>query len=424
MSLSETSGQFGSPGRPDAADPARAGRLTSAARPIATLAAASLLGGGVALAGAWAVGAFDDPAPLVEAAPVAAQQSGAASATTGSTGIDVADIYRHSGPGVVQITSTSNGQSGVDVFGNPVEGQSQQALGSGFVVDKDGHIVTNYHVVQGATRVEVSFSNQDTVKATIVGTDPSTDLAVLKVDVPAKALTPLALANSDVVRVGDPVVAIGNPFGLERTVTAGIVSALQREVRSPNNYTIDHVIQTAAPINSGNSGGPLIDAQGAVIGVNSQIETASGGGGNVGIGFAVPSNTVKSVVAQLLADGRVDRAFLGVTLQDVRPNVAGVLRLPADKGVLVGAVKPGSPAAKAGVKGGTTQVVVAGESYQLGGDMIVALNGKPVSSVDELRDAIAAHKPGQTVSLTVVHANGTKSTMNVELGRAPTTPAS
>jgi S1-C subfamily serine protease len=310
------------------------------------------------------------------------------------------------------------------VFGNPTQGQAQQALGSGFVVDKDGHIVTNFHVVQGASRVEVSFSNQDTVKATIVGTDPSTDLAVLKVDAPAKALTPLALANSDAVQVGDPVVAIGNPFGLDRTVTAGIVSALQREVRAPNNYTIDHVIQTDAPINSGNSGGPLIDAQGAVIGVNSQIETASGGGGNVGIGFAVPSNTVKSVVAQLLADGRVDRAFLGVTLQDVRPNVAGVLRLPADKGVLVGAVKPGSPAAKAGVKGGTTQVVVAGESYQLGGDMIVALDGKPVSSVDELRDAIAAHKPGQTVSLTVVHANGTKSTMNVELGRAPATPAS
>ena len=139
----------------------------------------------------------------------------------------------------------------------------------------------------------------------------------------------------------------------------------------------------------------MIDAQGRVIGVNSQIETANGGGGNVGIGFAVPSNTVKSVVAQLLVDGRVDRAFLGVTLQDVRPNVAGVLRLPADKGVLVGAVKPGSPAAKAGLKGGTTQVVVAGESYQLGGDMIVALNGKPVASVDALRDAIAAHKPGR-----------------------------
>ncbi len=417
MSLSESSGSFDAPERPDAADPARAGRRASAA-PIATLAAASLLGGSVALAGAWAVGAFDDSAPLVESAPVPAQPSAAAS-QTGSTGIDVAEIYRRSGPGVVQITSTSNGGSGVDVFGN--EGQAQQALGSGFVIDKDGHIVTNYHVVQGASRVEVSFSNQDTVKATVVGTDPSTDLAVLDVEVPAKALTPLTLANSDAVRVGDPVVAIGNPFGLERTVTAGIVSALQREVRSPNNYTIDHVIQTDAPINSGNSGGPLIDAQGRVIGVNSQIETANGGGGNVGIGFAVPSNTVKSIVSQLLVDGRVDRAFLGVTLQDVSGDVAGVLRLPASKGVLVGAVKPGSPAAKAGLKGGTTQVVVAGESYQLGGDMIVAIDGKPVASVDALREAIASHKPGDEVKISVVHADGSKATVDAELGKAPAT---
>jgi S1-C subfamily serine protease len=307
------------------------------------------------------------------------------------------------------------------VFGNVLPGRAQQALGSGFVIDKDGHIVTNYHVVQGASEIEVSFSNQDTVKAKVVGTDPSTDLALLKVDVDAKALTPLSLADSDKVAVGDPVVAIGNPFGLERTVTAGIVSALQREVRAPNNYTIDHVIQTDAPINSGNSGGPLIDAQGRVIGVNSQIETANGGGGNVGIGFAVPSNTVKSVVAQLIEDGRVDRAFLGVTLQDVSSDVAGVLRLPADKGVLVGSVKPGSPAAKAGVKGGTTQVVVAGESYQLGGDMIVAIDGKPVSTVDALRSAITAHKPGETVELGVVHADGSKAKVEVKLGRVPET---
>ena len=299
MSLSSHHFDVSPPIRPTAARPRRIG---SVARPLAALVAASLLGGTAALVGAWALGAFDDPAPVVQATPVAASVPARASAT-GSTTINVADIYRRSGPGVVQITSTSPGQTGVDVFGNPTQGQAQQALGSGFVVDKDGHIVTNFHVVQGASRVEVSFSNQDTVKATVVGTDPSTDLAVLKVDAPAKALTPLALANSDAVQVGDPVVAIGNPFGLDRTVTAGIVSALQREVRAPNNYTIDHVIQTDAPINSGNSGGPLIDAQGAVIGVNSQIETASGGGGNVGIGFAVPSNTVKSVVAQLLADG-------------------------------------------------------------------------------------------------------------------------
>jgi S1-C subfamily serine protease len=406
--------------RPDATGARPPGRVASAARPIAALVAASLLGGGAALAGAWAFGAFDSSTTVVEATPIASQQAGSPS-RTGSTSIDVGDIYRQSGPGVVQITSTSRGATSTDVFGNPVPGQTQQALGSGFVIDKDGHIVTNYHVVQGASEIEVSFSNQDTVKAKVIGTDPSTDLALLKVKVDAKALTPLSLADSDKVAVGDPVVAIGNPFGLERTVTAGIVSALQREVRAPNNYTIDHVIQTDAPINSGNSGGPLIDAQGRVIGVNSQIETANGGGGNVGIGFAVPSNTVKSVVAQLIEDGRVDRAFLGVTLQDVSSDVAGVLRLPADKGVLVGSVKPGSPAAKAGIKGGKTQVVVAGESYQLGGDMIVAIDGKAVATVDALRAAITAHKPGDKVELSVVHADGSKSKVVVELGRVPDT---
>jgi S1-C subfamily serine protease len=324
----------------------------------------------------------------------------------------------------VQITSTSNGSGGTDAFGNPTPDQAQRALGSGFVIDKEGHIVTNYHVVEGASEIEVSFSNQDTVDATLVGTDASTDLALLKVDVEPEALTPLSLADSDAVAVGDPVVAIGNPFGLERTVTAGIVSALQREVRAPNNFTIDHVIQTDAPINSGNSGGPLIDVDGRVIGVNSQIETAQGSTGNVGIGFAVPSNTVKTVVAQLLEDGQVDRAYLGVTLQEVNAEVAGVLRLPADEGVLVGSVQPGSPAADAGLKGGTTQVVVAGESYQIGGDMIVAVDGKDVSTVDALRDAIAAHKPGDTVELTVVHADGDRETIEVELGRVPESSSS
>ena len=374
----------------------------------------------MALGGCWALGAFDNPAPVEEvAAPI---PTDVASAATGPTSIDVAQIYRQSAPGVVQIVSTSRGAASTDLFGNPIPGQTQRALGSGFVIDKEGHVVTNYHVVQGASSIEVSFSNRETVSAKIVGTDPSTDLALLKVDVDAKALTPLTLADSDKVQVGDPVAAIGNPFGLERTVTAGIVSALQREVSAPNDFTIDHVIQTDAPINSGNSGGPLIDAQGRVIGVNSQIETANGGGGNVGIGFAVPSNTVKSVVAQLLSNGKVDRAFLGVTLQDVQPEVAQVLRLPAKQGVLVASVKPGSPAAKAGIVGGTTQVVVAGESYQLGGDMIVAVGAKNVTSVDELRDMIAAHKPGDTVRVTIVTKDGKRVTKSVELARQPTSP--
>jgi S1-C subfamily serine protease len=409
------------PTLPNATDAGSPRRFASTVKPLAVLAAASLLGGGVALAGASAMGAFDDTQLAAEATLIPSGQTGATSAT-GSTGIDVAEIYRRSGPGVVQITSTSPGAAGTDVFGNSVPGQSQQALGSGFVIDKEGHIVTNFHVVDGASEIEVSFSNQDTVKATIVGTDPSTDLALLEVDVDAKALTPLSLADSDAVEVGDPVVAIGNPFGLERTVTAGIVSALQREVRAPNDLTIDHVIQTDAPINSGNSGGPLIDAQGRVIGVNSQIETAQGSTGNVGIGFAVPSNTVKSVVAQLLENGRVDRAYVGVTLQEVDSEVANVLRLPADEGVLIGTVQAGSPAAKAGIKGGTTQVIVAGQSYQLGGDMIVEIDDKKVTTIDALREAIAAHEPGDTIDVTVVHEDGKRETLEVELGRAPERP--
>jgi S1-C subfamily serine protease len=402
---------------PDASPERRPRRIASVTTPLAALTAASVIGGGAALAGAWALGAFDESASVTEATPIS---SSAGSGTpTGATSIDVADIYRRNAPGVVQITTTSRGQGSTDPFGNDVPGQTQQALGSGFVIDKEGHVVTNFHVVDGATEIEVSFSNQETVSATIVGTDPSSDLAVLKVDVDAKGLTPLSLADSDDVEVGDPVVAIGNPFGLERTATAGIVSALQREVRAPNDFTIDHVIQTDAPINSGNSGGPLIDADGRVIGVNSQIETANGSSGNVGIGFAVPSNTVKSVVAQLLDDGRVDRAFLGVSLQGIEPEVAKVLRLESDTGVLVASVREGSPADKAGLEGGETQVVVAGESYEVGGDIIVAIDGKEVTSVDQLREAITAHDPGDEVELTVVHSDGERETITVELARQP-----
>jgi S1-C subfamily serine protease len=404
---------------PEGPRPALRDRLSSAATPIAALAAASLLGGGAALAGAWGFGAFDEPAATVTAAPIPTGQGNAPATSSG--GIDASEIYRRSAPGVVQITTTSRGAAGTDFFGNTVPGEAERALGSGFVIDKEGHIVTNYHVIDGASEIEVSFSNQETVSAKVVGRDPSTDLALLEVDVDAQALTPLTLADSDDVAVGDPVVAIGNPFGLERTVTAGIVSALQREVTAPNAYTIDHVIQTDAPINSGNSGGPLMDAQGHVIGVNSAIETANGVGGNVGIGFAVPSNTVKTVVAQLLEDGRVDRAFLGVTLQEIEPNVARVLRLQTEKGVLIGSVQPGSPAAKAGLEGGDTQVVVAGQSYDVGGDTIVSVDGSDVATVDELRDAITAHKPGESVKLGVVHADGKRETIAVELGRVPDT---
>jgi len=383
----------------------------SGARSFAALAAAALLGGGAALGGAWATGALDEPTTTVVTRTVEAPTS-AAAAEAGA--VSIQEIYRRNAPAVVQITSKLDGGQSGSGFGG------QAALGSGFVIDDEGHIVTNFHVVDGADSIEVSFSNQDTLSAEVVGVDPSTDLAVLKVDASAVALTPVTLGDSDDVTVGDPVVAIGNPFGLERTVTAGIVSALQRNVTAPNGITIDHVIQTDAPINSGNSGGPLFDATGDVIGVNSQIQTA-GGSGNVGIGFAVPANTVSSVVAQILEKGQVDRAFLGVSGREIDQELARTFDLPVDSGLLVETVSPGSGAAKAGLRGGDEPVVVAGISYTVGGDVIVAAAGKPVATIGELRDVLAELEPGDTVELRIYHGNDEK-TVTVTLGRQPDSP--
>jgi putative serine protease PepD len=371
----------------------------------------------VALGGAAAVGAFDSATSttVVEQAPSALP--GTAPAATSGTALSVNEIYRRSGPGVVQITSTLGSSGSSSQFQ-----QSSHALGSGFVIDRDGHIVTNYHVVDGASSIEVRFSNDDTLKATLVGSDASTDIALLKVTAPPSALTPLTLADSTRVEVGDAVVAIGNPFGLERTVTAGIVSALQRAVQAPNGYSIDHVIQTDAPINHGNSGGPLLDTQGRVIGVNSQIETGGSGDGNVGIGFAVPSNTVKSIVDQLLASGKVDHAYLGISAVEVTSDIAGSFKLPVAKGLVIQTVTAGSGAAAAGLKAGDEQAVIAGQSFRMGGDVVVAADGKPVATIDELRDVIAAHRPGDKIELRIYRGD-TKKTVTVTLGRQPTSPS-
>jgi S1-C subfamily serine protease len=333
---------------------------------------------------------------------------GSATVRTTSDGMSVNEIYERAAPGVVQINSTGGSATG-------------RALGSGFVLDKTGHVVTNYHVIEGADEIRVGFSNRDTVEAELVGTDPSTDLAVLRVDTSASALTPLSLGNSDTVRVGDQVVAIGNPFGLARTATAGIVSALQRFITAPNRFTIDHVIQTDAPINHGNSGGPLLNANGQVIGVNTQIETGGVSTGNVGIGFAVPSNTVKDVVAQILRTGRVDHAYLGISGHAITSEVAETYKLPVEKGVVVATVTDGSGADKAGLQAGENDVVVAGETYVLGGDIIVGIDGKPISSVEELRDAISEHAPGQKVRL-ALYRDAKKTSVIVTLGRQPSSP--
>ncbi|MBA3366073.1 MAG: trypsin-like peptidase domain-containing protein [Actinobacteria bacterium] len=316
-----------------------------------------------------------------------------------SRGASVQEIYRKAAPGVVKITASSGGSSAAP-FGFGGQGD---ALGSGFVIDTEGHVVTNYHVVENADSVKVSFSNKDELDATVVGSDPSTDLALLKVE-SEHLLTPLPLGDSSALTVGDDVLAIGNPFGLERTVTAGIVSALGRRIEAPNDFAIDDAIQTDAALNSGNSGGPLLDAAGRVIGVNSQI--ASQSGGNVGIGYAVPVNTLRSVVQELLADGKVERAYLGIQMQTVTAELAQSLSLGEAKGVFVSSVRSDSPAEQAGVRGGED------------GDVITAIDGKPVTTAEALSAAVAAKDPGDSVTL-VVRRNGATERLSVTLGERP-----
>jgi S1-C subfamily serine protease len=387
---------------------------------VAPLLIAAVVGGGAALAGAEILGLLDDSPTVVNT--VAAPQSSAPVAFAENQRLSVNQIYGQSAPGVVQITTTSVRTVDPDPFLSPFgfpEEQRQQALGSGFVMDKAGHLVTNFHVVEGAEEIEVSFTNRDTVNARVVGSDPSTDLAVLKVDVDARALTPLRLGNSDRVKVGDSVVAIGNPLGLERSVTAGIISALHRPLTAPNDFTIDDVIQTDASINSGNSGGPLIAATGRVIGVNTAIATGTTGArGNIGIGFAVPINTVRHVASQLIEQGRVEHAFLGVGAQPIEPEIARLFNLPVRRGLMAVRVYEGSGADRAGMRAGTDEVVVAGESYRLGGDIIVEIEGKPVRTPAELREAISAKRPGDKVTIEAYRGDDKRS-FEVTLGRQP-----
>jgi S1-C subfamily serine protease len=340
--------------------------------------------------------------------------------------LTIHEVYERAAPGVVQVTATSRVAVQSDPFLDPFgfggsTAETQQALGSGFVIDKSGHIVTNYHVVQGAQRVQVSFSDNERLNARVVGRDPSTDVAVLQVKTRSRALTPLALGNSDAVRVGDAVLAIGNPLGEDRSVTSGIVSALQRRIYAPNGAPIDNVIQTDAALNHGNSGGPLLNARGQVIGVNSQIQTATGSTGNIGIGFAIPINTVKNVAGQLIAKGVVVHPFLGVGARAITPHVATLFRLPVTQGLLVGNVCKASGAASAGVHGATSQVTVSGTTWPLGGDIIVKADGTKVSSVAELRTIVSDLKPGDSVELELYRGSKTVD-LKVKLGRQPATP--
>jgi S1-C subfamily serine protease len=330
-----------------------------------------------------------------------------------SKGLTVHDIYQRDAHGVAFISSQIVQQT-QSVFGFPQQ-QRSTATGSGFLIDTDGHILTNAHVVQGAKRVDVQLGDGDTQQAQIVGVDPSTDIALLKVD-DTEGVNPLALGDSTKVQVGDPVVAIGNPFGLDRTVTTGIVSALQRQIQAPNGFSISDVIQTDAAINPGNSGGPLIDGDGQVIGINSQIESQSGG--NVGIGFAVPIKTAADVVSQLENGGEVHRAYLGISGGDITPSIAEALNLPVQQGVLVEQVLNGGPADDAGIKGATGQATIGGQTVPIGGDIITKVDGKQISGMDDVISAVNDRKPGDEITLTVWRDNKQQD-VTVTLGDRP-----
>jgi putative serine protease PepD len=343
----------------------------------ASLAAAAGIG-----AGSYALLSSGGTKTVVRQVTVAGSQPAAATSS-----LSVTDVYNRTSKGVVELTVSSTG-SGSAPF--PFGGQqSQQAQGSGFVYDNSGDIITNAHVVEGANTISVRFANGASYKARLVGTDPSTDLAVVKVDAPATLLDPLELGDSSGVQVGEGVVAIGSPFGLEETVTSGIVSALHREMTAPNNFTIADSIQTDAAINHGNSGGPLLDLTGEVIGVNSQIESDSGD--NAGVGFAVPSNTVKAIVSQLISSGKVQHAYLGVGIAT------------ASNGVRLSEVRPGTPAAQAGLKAG---------------DVVTAIDGTKVTQASQLGSAIDARQPSETVSITFTRAGKSK-TVSVKLAQRP-----
>jgi S1-C subfamily serine protease len=358
------------------------------------------------------VGETTKTTTVIQQSPLGETQDTAAT----KSGLTAREIYKRDAPGVVNVRAQIVQQvdSPFDPFG---QGQQGVATGSGFVLDKSGHILTNAHVIEGASRVSVQFEDNKTVEAKVEGKDTSTDIALLKVDKKGLDLKPLELGNSKTVQVGDPTIAIGNPFGLDRTLTTGVVSALQRKISAPNGYSISNVIQTDAAINPGNSGGPLLDASGRVIGINSQIATGGSGGGNVGIAFAVPINTAKQIVPQLKDSGSVKRAYLGITGQTIDSSLDR-LNLSTTSGVLVQTVQPGSPAAKAGLRGGDASATLDGSELRLGGDVIKKIDGTNVKTMDQVVSTVGSKKPGETVTVEYLRGGKTR-TAQVKLAQRP-----
>jgi putative serine protease PepD len=357
------------------------------------LLAAAAIGGGTG-AGVYALSSGGSSPPATTPTAIVPAQAAAKQTTTTT----LTQLYRQDAPGVVDITVDSTATTGGGGFGAPFFGpgrgpqQQQQAEGTGFVIDKQGHILTAEHVVDGANSITVRFQDGSTAKATLVGSDKTTDTAVIKVDVAGSKLQPLALGDSSAMLPGQTVVAIGSPFGLPESMTAGIVSAVDRTITAPNNFSISGAIQTDAAINHGNSGGPLIDvATNTVVGINDQIESDSND--NAGVGFAVPINAAKNVANTLIAGGTVRHAYLGVTIANASQG----------PGAQVGCVVAGGPADSAGLKAG---------------DVITAVDGDAVSGTDALTANLASRAPGDKVTLTVSRNSSTQQ-IAVTLGSQP-----
>jgi S1-C subfamily serine protease len=301
-------------------------------------------------------------------------------------------VYRSASPTVVNITTTA---MAYDFFLNPIP---KEGTGSGAIIDRSGHILTNFHVIDGARRLEVTLADGSKWPARPVGADPSNELAVIKIEAPTEKLAVIPLGDSSKLVVGQKVLVIGNPFGFERTLTAGIVSSLGRSIRADNGRLIRGIIQTDAAINPGNSGGPVLNSGGEVIGVSTAIFSPSGG--SVGVGFAVPINTAKHIIPELIKRGYVARPFLGITGHEVFPALAQTLKLPVKEGIMVVEVTPGSPAQSAGIRGGDRAVQVGNMIVRVGGDIITEVDQVKVRTFEELSDFIDAKRPGDTVALT------------------------
>jgi putative serine protease PepD len=318
-------------------------------------------------------------------------------------------IYKQTSPSVANIVTR---MVQYDFFLNPVP---VEGAGSGFLIDTEGHILTNYHVVQGAQTIQVTLGDQSRYIAKYIGADTRNDIALIQIRAKGRKLVPLPLGDSHNLVVGQRVLAIGNPFGFQSTLTTGVISSLGRTVQTDQNTFIDQAIQTDAAINRGNSGGPLLNTRGQVIGINSAIFSPSGT--TAGIGFAIPINTAKRVAEQLITKGRVVHATLGVSGRAIWPGLAQALNLSVNQGVMIEDVTPGGPAAQAGIHGGNRVVLAGLQQLRIGGDILIALNGKPVTDTSDLTLLLNRAQPGDVVTLTIVR-NGKKMELRVKLGES------